>query len=230
MPTVSDMTGYVSRQPLGARVSLYDFQVDRVDLAGEALRLLGTPAGPVLDVGCGLGQYVDRLTAAGLTAFGLDESAAMARHVRGDAGALPVADGACGAALAMHMLYHVADLAAAVRELRRVVRPGGVVLASTNDLDDKSSLYALFEEVDFGIAARFTLADDAVLRESFDEVVLHRWVREIVVPVPEPLDAYLASVGLPREIEQLGRQRVRAAIEASGAFRTTSVVGIFACR
>jgi SAM-dependent methyltransferase len=224
------MTGYASRQPLGARLSLYDYQVDRVDLPGEALRLLGNPAGPVLDVGCGLGGYVDRLETVGRTAFGLDESAAMARHVRGDAGALPVASGSCGAALAMHMLYHVADVGQAVRELRRVVRSGGVVLASTNGRDDKVSLYALFEEVQFDVATRFTLDDDAALRESFDAVVRHQWVREIVVPVPGPLDAYLASIGLPPEVEARGRARVRAAIEETGAFRTTSVVGIFACR
>ena len=224
------MTGYASRRPLGARISLYDYQVRQLDLAGEALQLLGTPVGPVLDVGCGLGQYVDRVRDAGLTSYGLDASAAMARHVRGDATALPVADGGCGAALAMHMLYHVADIAAAVRELRRVVRPGGVVLASTNGRDDKSSLYALFAELDIGIAARFTLEDDTLLREAFDEVVLHRWEREIVVPAPEPIDAYLASIGLPPDIEARGRERVRAAIEGTGAFRTTSVVGIFACR
>ena len=35
-------------------------------------------------------------------------------------------------AMAMHMLHHVPDVPAAIRELRRITKPGGTVLASTN--------------------------------------------------------------------------------------------------
>lgn len=227
------MGGYLDRRPLGARVSLYDYQVGRVDLPGEALRLLGTPSGPIVDVGCGLGQYVDRLTTAGIAAYGLDESPAMARDVRGETTRLPFASGSCAAALAMHMLYHVADIPSAVRELRRVVRPGGTVLASANGAEDKRSLYALLgpgREVALKLGARFSLDHAGLLREAFDQVELQTWEREIVVPTPEPIEAYVASTGADPEVREQAAAQVREVIARNGAFRTTSVVGIFVCQ
>ena len=45
--------------------------------------------------------------------------------------------------LAMHMLYHVPDMQAAVRELRRVVKPGGTVLASTASASSMAEILEL---------------------------------------------------------------------------------------
>lgn len=45
---------------------------------------------------------------------------------------LPLGDGGVDVVLAMHMLYHVPDVPAPVAELRRIVKPGGTLLASTN--------------------------------------------------------------------------------------------------
>jgi ubiquinone/menaquinone biosynthesis C-methylase UbiE len=50
----------------------------------------------------------------------------------GDAAALPLRDHAVSLTLAAHMLYHVPDRHAAVRELRRITRPGGQVLVVLN--------------------------------------------------------------------------------------------------
>ena len=49
-----------------------------------------------------------------------------------DATALPLRDGVADLALAPHMLYHVPDPADALRELRRVTRPGGRVVIVLN--------------------------------------------------------------------------------------------------
>ena len=49
-----------------------------------------------------------------------------------DATALPLRDGVADLALATHMLYHVPDPADALRELRRVTRPGGRVVIVLN--------------------------------------------------------------------------------------------------
>jgi ubiquinone/menaquinone biosynthesis C-methylase UbiE len=68
----------------------------------------------------------------------------MGPEVVGDIQELPLADGSVDAALAMHMLYHVPDIALAARELRRVVRPGGVLMASTNAADDKAEVGELW--------------------------------------------------------------------------------------
>ena len=92
---------------------------------------------PVLDSGCGNGGYLARLEAAGAWSVGLDVSlgilpaAAESVLVNADATRLPFSAGAFDAVLAAHMLYHVADLSAAVAEMRRVLTPGGVGLAVT---------------------------------------------------------------------------------------------------
>lgn len=54
---------YADQAPLAARVAIYRWQRDRVDLPGHALEALADTRGTVLDAGCGLGTYVDRLRA-----------------------------------------------------------------------------------------------------------------------------------------------------------------------
>jgi SAM-dependent methyltransferase len=101
----------------------------------EVLAHLRPGDGPVLDVGCGRGQYLDAVRAAGFDAVGVDLSPGMAPDLVGDASRLPFADGSFGAALALHMLYHLPDPTDGLRELDRVVRPDGVVVVFTNGLD-----------------------------------------------------------------------------------------------
>ena len=106
---------------------------------------LGAKSGErILDVGCGPGFYVDELAEevgdTG-TVVGVDESAPMlevaagrtagrsnvAFH-QGDVTALPLPDGTFDAALCVQVLEYVEDVRGAMRELCRVVRPGGRVV------------------------------------------------------------------------------------------------------
>ena len=48
---------------------------------------------------------------------------------------IPLATGSVDVALAMHMLYHVPNIPQALQELRRIVRPGGKLLALTHSAD-----------------------------------------------------------------------------------------------
>jgi SAM-dependent methyltransferase len=95
----------------------------------------------IVDVGCGNGTYLAELRRRGHTGqtVGLDLSPAMARQSRSqattavsDVQALPLGDDSVDVVLSLHMLYHVPDLPRAVAELRRVLRPGGTAMVTTN--------------------------------------------------------------------------------------------------
>jgi SAM-dependent methyltransferase len=116
----------------------------RVGLMARALwaRLPAGGAPHVLDAGAGRGTLAARLAALGYRVTALDESAAFVayarqrwggRHlrlVRGDVVRLPFTPAAFDAAVCGEVLEHVADDAAAVAELARVLRPGGVLVAT----------------------------------------------------------------------------------------------------
>jgi 2-polyprenyl-3-methyl-5-hydroxy-6-metoxy-1,4-benzoquinol methylase len=99
------------------------------------------PGARVLDVGCGVGQVVARLQAEGFEAHGVDVSEPnIARARQGtercrtyDGKTLPFADNYFASAGALNVLEHVEEPEAFIKELVRVVRPGGrVVLSSPN--------------------------------------------------------------------------------------------------
>jgi SAM-dependent methyltransferase len=95
----------------------------------------------VLEVGCGWGELAEwlaRETGAEVVAVDLSPRMVELARERGvdarvaDVQALPFEDGSFDVAVAAWMLYHVPDLAAAVAELARVLRPGGRLVAVTN--------------------------------------------------------------------------------------------------
>jgi len=219
----------------------------------------------VADVGCGNGFDLRQLVPEHRCrhAFGLDLSAGMLRSledlrrtgrlslIRADAQQLPLRDSSVDAAPAMHMLYHVPDIPAAVGELRRIVRPGGMVLASTNSGDSLAEVYDLFDAaisdllgrpVRAGPALSFTTeTGTAVLEAEFSGVILRRHEVPLAFPAAQPLVAYLNSIREP-VISYLGEPldfdavldevaaRVEQVIRAEGSFRTASRGGVFAWR
>jgi SAM-dependent methyltransferase len=244
---------YNEQSPLAARLAIYDHQRDRVDLPGVAVAALTGVRGTVLDAGCGLGTYARRLhdERPDLHVLPLDLSAGMRPEVVGDVQALPLADGSVDAALAMHMLYHVPDITAAARELRRVVRPGGVLLASTNAADDKAEVGELWASAVGDLTGsrpaarnddgRFTTDDGDLLAAAGWAVSVESWRREVAVPSVEPVVAFmdsmrgLAESDLPAGVtwdEFLDRVRSRVTddVERTGAWRMHSHVGVLTCR
>lgn len=115
------------------------FQGKRRVVLGTLDRLLASlPAGPILDLGCGTGRTLREL-ASRRPAFGLDADPACLGYCaeRGSRGLgrthgerLPLRDGALALVTALDILEHLDDDLAAAREIHRVLRPGGALLAS----------------------------------------------------------------------------------------------------
>jgi len=196
---------------LAARQSIYAYQHPPFDLPARVLDLAAPAPGEVVaDVGCGNGAYLAGLASRGFAGrvIGADLSAGMLAAARqraraalvvADADALPLRDGATDLTLACHMLYHVPDPAAAVRELRRVTRPGGRVVVVLNGADHLTELKALITATDGPDAQppgeRLRLdAGEALLRTVFSSVIRHDFRGELRVPGTEPIAAYVRSM------------------------------------
>ena len=85
----------------------------------------------VLDVGCGDRPY-EKLLAGAAEIVGFDVPGNPHADLHGSIDAIPVEDASFDVVLCLQVLEHVPAPAAAVRELRRVVKPGGRVLLSTH--------------------------------------------------------------------------------------------------
>jgi ubiquinone/menaquinone biosynthesis C-methylase UbiE len=151
-------TGTVRIDPRAREVgTFFDGEAARYDAAHDAagpgrhalrvrmsatLELLGGEGGEVLDAGMGPGRLLEELDRRGWTVSGgdvSDEMVARARErvpgaadrlVRADLEALPFPDASFDAVVATGVLEYVPDLQLALRELARVLRPGGLAVVS----------------------------------------------------------------------------------------------------
>lgn len=104
----------------------------------------GNHAGPLLDLGCGPGSLLS-VAPVGVAKIGIDASMewlVVAQRICAAAGvpvnfaaalgeALPLRTGSVGAVCALDVLEHVGDQGAVVREIDRVLQPGGIFCGAT---------------------------------------------------------------------------------------------------
>jgi SAM-dependent methyltransferase len=215
---------YADPDNLGARIALHEryttapepwwpWVFDRLLAAADAA---GAPDdADVLEVGCGRGDLWAANADAvpdGWSVLATDLSDGMLAEfaertgpadltpgatARAAAGALPFPDDAFDVAVANHVLYHV-DRERALPGLRRVLRPGGRLVATTNGEHNLSELRALLEAA----GADWTPSTEAFslqsgpdqLRRVFDAVERHDYDGGLRVPDVEPLVAYAGSL------------------------------------
>jgi SAM-dependent methyltransferase len=214
------------------------FSSPLADLAGVTA---GTRA---LDVGCGpgalTGELVARLGASSVTAVDPSESFVAAARERypgvdvqvASAESLPFPDGSFDAALAQLVVHFMSDPVGGIREMARVVRPGGTVVACVwdhagerspltpfwraardlvPDAGDESAmpgarqghLVELFE------AAGLTDVGETVLTSRVEHATFDGWWELFTLGVG-PAGAYVA--GLDDEARAALRERCRASL------------------
>ena len=205
---------YKTDANLAARQSIYAYQHPRIDLAARVLDLAAPARSDIIvDVGCGNGMYLAELARRGCAGrvLGVDLSFGMLAAARdrvpgaavalasADATALPLRDSVAGLVLAPHMLYHVPDPADALRELRRVTRPGGRVVIVLNGPDHLRELRAAVAAArgadPAAMGERVRLDDgESLARSFFPQVTRHDFVAQLRVPGPGPIADYARSM------------------------------------
>jgi ubiquinone/menaquinone biosynthesis C-methylase UbiE len=172
--------------------------------AKHALARMPTEAGEtVLDLGTGSGYALRALREArGVgRGVGLDASPAMVRNARsyaddpaldfltGDFEHLPFADGAVDHVWSMEAFYYARDPDAALREIRRILRPGGTFFCAVNFFEESVHTH----EWQDAVGVEMHLWDRERYREAFRAAGLHVAEqdtipdREIEIP---PADAF----------------------------------------
>ena len=249
---------YSSDRDLAARQALYEWKTPSYDLPGIVAGQLGAVRGRVVDVGCGNGRYLRRLRRdrPDLEVLGFDLAPGILAGVPGpvavaDVARLPLATAGVGAALAMHLLYHVPDIARAVGELARVVARDGLLVVSTNSARDKPELDDLWQRAAgdvlgtgrgparISLSARFSLEQaPAFLGEGFGRVETIELPGTVTVRDPGPVVAHLASyrawadqhdVPFTETVER-ARALLTDHIARRGAFEISCRSGILLCR
>ncbi|WP_255150571.1 class I SAM-dependent methyltransferase [Halorarius halobius] len=165
----------------------------------------------VLSVGVGPGDlWAENRDRVPWTVHATDASPGMVRECRGafgdeswprfgvcDAASLPYRPQTFDAVTANHMLYHVPERRRALREMRRVLRPGGSLVATTNGADHMREVADVQDAVagetlpradGFQLAAGRDLLDDV-----FESVELARFDDDLRVTEVEPLVRYSLS-------------------------------------
>lgn len=143
----------MNKQVLDANVEVHTRMVERYDteephfrpenqakVRGRLEALRGrVPGGKLLDVGCGTGFIIHLAIGLFDEIHGVDITPAMMQRVRTDKGnitlhqstaeAMPFADSSFDAVSAYSFVDHVADQGALLREVARVLKPGGIFYA-----------------------------------------------------------------------------------------------------
>ncbi|HXB49689.1 MAG TPA: class I SAM-dependent methyltransferase [Streptosporangiaceae bacterium] len=258
-------SAYADDRHIRSRMAIYAYAETAAEPRWRTSAITWDGTQIVADVGCGNGFDLRQIVPQGRCrhAIGIDLSTGMLRSledlresgslslVQADAQRLPLPDRSVDVAMAMHMLYHVPDVSAAIRELRRITKPGGTVLASTNSSAHLAEIAALLDAAisrQLGGPVRATPADSfttqtgtALLSRAFSSVTLRTLDVPLSIPSAQPVVTYVASIREPtlalvREpldfdavLDDIA-MKVEQAIEAQGSFRATTHMGVFICR
>lgn len=154
-----------------------------------------------------------------------------------DAQSIRLKDAACDAVIANHMLYHVPDRPKALEEIRRVLKPGGRLFATTVGERHMQEMMDWYARVHVSktwesFASSFTLENGLEqLRQDFHQVTVRRYEDSLEIAEVEPILAYLRSGIRAGELseERLAalRRELERELKAKGRIVVSKDSGLF---
>jgi SAM-dependent methyltransferase len=156
LPPAEQMRNYYPTSYYGTErrfIKAIDWLLDRVN-ARKARRLAGAAGsepGSVLEVGCGHGLVLDQLRRLGWNVTGTEiteESSLYARQVLGldvrigDLRGLALPDDSYDLVIVWHVLEHLPDPEGQLREIGRILRPGGLLVVGVPNFGSTEALWA----------------------------------------------------------------------------------------
>lgn len=237
------------------------YAVPKCDFVSWTLDTLAWQADDrVLDIGCGRGDHYSQLMcrAPEITYFALDLSSFMLRNhpaqgdrlALGDALQLPYADDSFDVVMANHVLYHLDNIDHGLDEIKRVLKPGGKMLATTNSIHNLPELQVLFRRAIVLLSANGahahppTLPSDSfalengtrMLARHFYAVVRHDLPGQLIFDDVDPAMEYLDSMrdlrqhSLPEDVDWddmmlIMRQQISQLIQLMGKLELNIMTG-----
>lgn len=143
--------------------------------------------------------------------------------------------------IANHILFHVPDISKSLVEIKRVLKPGGCLYASTNGRVHLAEFHAwktkYFQE-EFSTdlenpADRFGLENgENQLRQYFSRIELVPYLDQLLIPDIDPIIRYLKSwfgSDLPPDKEDIFRSFLKKKLNKDGIIKITKDSGLFKC-
>lgn len=167
----------------------------------------------VVDLGGGNGVLARLLVEHGIATVVVDRANHVAQAprpvVRADACRLPFGDNTFDGAAALCMLYHLSDPLVALREARRVLRPGGLLAISVPSRHNDPELASVLPRWGQPLSCDAENGP-ALLREVFDAIEIQRWDAPLVrLPDRAALTLYLRGRGLTEQAAPVAARGVR---------------------
>jgi ubiquinone/menaquinone biosynthesis C-methylase UbiE len=250
---------YLNSSNLSSRLGLHSYNINKTDWHVWCFDNMKIPAGArVLELGCGNGilweKNMDRVhkdwdivlsdLSEGMlrdAQEGLEGSRMKVNFQVVDVQSIPFPDESFDVVIARHMLYHVPDLNAAISEIKRVLKPGGIFYASTNGEKGMMELKHLINEFDTAIdyspdkyADKFGFkSGEILLKRFFSNISLKLHEGKIVVSEIEPVVNYVKStIGGTKYFINEARVKefydyIKRVIDTNGAINITTSAGLF---
>jgi len=251
---------YATIDKLSARILLHSkYSVSKIDwFTWLRSQIEWSAFESVLEVGCGTGILWStlpssaherlRLVLADLSPS-MVESSIKQIHPRlsnvtglvANVQTLPFENASFDLVIANQMLYHAFDPAAALAEIHRVLRPGGVLLASTIGPRHLLELFEIEAMVLGRTLARShaevfgSISGRELLAERFDHVEWRAFDDELLCTNTDDVVAYLTSTppgesATTEELQQLREEIERRRRRGHGVLRVTKDSGTFIAR